>query len=123
MFQPGVIFTAATVILSLLLFVSCSKLIWWWFYWGFYKGKPAYPYASINQCRAAIFALHEEIRKHHQGLRGEELVAFYLEKNLPGSYSVFNDVTLYYRGRRVQIDHVVVGPTGVITIETKNITY
>lgn len=52
-----------------------------------------------------------------QGASGEELVAEKLS-HLPPSYRVFNDVTL--PGYGANLDHVVVGPTGVFVIETKS---
>jgi hypothetical protein len=50
-----------------------------------------------------------------KGARGEERVSGIL-RGLPDGYHVFND---YCVGRQ-HIDHVVVGPAGVFSIETKN---
>jgi len=52
-----------------------------------------------------------------KGLEGEKIVSHYLE-TLPQGYIVFNDVKL--PGSRGNIDHVVIGPTGILVIETKN---
>ena len=52
-----------------------------------------------------------------KGLEGEKLVSDYLN-TLPKNYFVFNDVNL--PGKRGNIDHVVIGPTGIFVIETKN---
>lgn len=52
-----------------------------------------------------------------KGLEGENLVADYLN-TLPKDYFVYNDVNL--PGKRGNIDHVVIGPTGIYVIETKN---
>ena len=49
------------------------------------------------------------------GARGEERVASVLA-DLPAVYHVFHD----FVGFGVPVDHVVVGPTGVFAIETKN---
>ncbi|MBP2045171.1 nuclease-related domain-containing protein [Methanobacterium aggregans] len=51
------------------------------------------------------------------GAYGEEIVSDYLQK-LPDSFYIFNDVNP--RGNWGNIDHVVVGPTGIFVIETKN---
>ena len=48
---------------------------------------------------------------------GEKITARYLNK-LPEEFLVFNDVNL--PERYGNIDHVVVGPTGIFVIETKN---
>ena len=64
------------------------------------------------------------------GARGEEAVIAELRK-LPDSYYVFNDMKfntdehwIYDNGERFnkscQIDHLVVGPTGIFLLETKN---
>ncbi|MCK9151543.1 nuclease-related domain-containing protein [Methanobacterium alcaliphilum] len=52
-----------------------------------------------------------------KGVRGERKVARYLN-TLPQRFFVFNDVTL--PNIKGNIDHIVVGPTGVFAIETKN---
>ncbi|KAF5062766.1 Nuclease-related domain protein [anaerobic digester metagenome] len=52
-----------------------------------------------------------------RGLKGENTVFKYLE-TLPKDYFIFNDVKLYEK--RGNIDHIVVGPTGIFVIETKN---
>ena len=50
-----------------------------------------------------------------QGARGEKSVGFLLSK-LPDAFSVINDIST----GSGNLDHVVVGPTGVFVIETKN---
>jgi len=54
-----------------------------------------------------------------KGLEGEKLVADYLN-TLPKDYYVYNDVKL--PGKGGNIDHIVIGPTGIYVIETKNYT-
>lgn len=54
-----------------------------------------------------------------KGTRGEMAVAAILEQ-LPAEYHVFNDIYVYSNGRSVQIDHVVISPYGIFSIETKN---
>ncbi len=110
------------VITSLGLFAACFEPLWFWVLWSRDITKPQYPTKQVNSCFNAIRKLKEEIRKHLQGFRGEQLVAYYLANNLPDRYNIINDVTLYLNGKGVQIDHVVVGPTGVFAVETKNIT-
>ena len=52
------------------------------------------------------------------GAAGESKVGKRLEK-LPGDYKVFHDRKI--PGSKANIDHIVVGPTGVFAIETKNV--
>ncbi len=60
---------------------------------------------------------HEDGKRWVKGLEGENIV---LEKlnTLPKNYFVFHDVEL--PGGYGNIDHIVVGPTGLFVIETKN---
>ncbi len=52
-----------------------------------------------------------ELRK---GANGEAAVAFILD-NLPDSFCVINDLST----KKSNIDHLVVGPTGVFALDTK----
>jgi len=53
----------------------------------------------------------------NKGIKGEYIVAEYLNQ-LPEDYFVFNDVK--FPGSYGNLDHIVVGPTGIYVIETKN---
>ena len=55
------------------------------------------------------------VESFFKGARGEELVAALLA-TLPGSYHVFHD----FAAGGYHVDHVVVGPTGVFSVETKS---
>lgn len=55
------------------------------------------------------------VESYFKGARGEERVAGILE-SLPGTWHVFHD---YVAGSH-HVDHVLVGPTGVYAVETKN---
>lgn len=59
-----------------------------------------------------------EARVWRRGAEGEKVIAEVLESELPDSYSIFNDVRL--PGRTSNIDHIVVGPSGVFVLNTKN---
>lgn len=75
----------------------------------------------------AVFRRHKSL---FYGAEGEERVARELS-NLPDSYTVINDYRLKFsqpiydrnnddRIYSIQIDHIVVGPTGLYLVETKN---
>lgn len=55
-----------------------------------------------------------------RGLEGEQRTERLLS-GLPDDYTVISDLTIHGGGKESQIDHVVVGPTGVFVIETKNL--
>lgn len=54
------------------------------------------------------------------GQPGEEKVSATLEEKLPGDFVVLNSPRISYHGATVDIDHVVIGPNGIFTIESKN---
>ncbi len=54
------------------------------------------------------------------GLKGEVEVARQLSDGLDNDYYVYNDITIRSGFRRAQLDHLVVGPCGVVVLETKN---
>ena len=60
---------------------------------------------------------HNEGSSWMKGDKGEKLVSLYLE-DLPRGYFTFNDVTI--PGGKGNFDHIVIGPTGIFLIETKN---
>ena len=53
------------------------------------------------------------------GYFGEKMVAALLDM-LPESFQILHDITVASHGKKSNIDHVVVGPTGIWVIETKN---
>ncbi|MDO8477093.1 MAG: nuclease-related domain-containing protein [Candidatus Rokubacteria bacterium] len=63
------------------------------------------------------FRQYARATRYRKGIRGEELVSSLLA-GLSDDFYLINDVTL--PGHRGNIDHVLVGPCGVVTIETKN---
>jgi hypothetical protein len=74
--------------------------------------------AGIFAAGILLFRKASEKRKiWKKGVRGERKVARYLN-TLPRGFFVFNDVTLPHT--KGNLDHIVVGPTGVFAIETKN---
>lgn len=70
--------------------------------------------ASAILCWVTFFKGLRHVERFYKGARGEERVAGIL-KNLPDAYHVFNDFLACGR----HVDHVVAGPAGVFSIETK----
>jgi len=60
---------------------------------------------------------HRHLRRVTRGIKGEALVRERLQ-SLSDDYFLLNDVVL--PGHAGNIDHVVIGPCGVVVIETKN---
>jgi len=74
--------------------------------------------AGIWITLSAIY-LWEPFYAWKNGLEGEALVVRNLSNKLGNEYAIFNDVLLK-DGKKGNIDHIVVGPTGIFVIETKS---
>jgi len=72
-------------------------------------------YWAIRRIRRAI----ETLSNHAIGLRGEQLVAEMLTPLIARGYQVFHDFPLFDHAKGANIDHIVIGPTGIFVIETK----
>jgi hypothetical protein len=57
-------------------------------------------------------------RMWHRGYEGERVVGELLEAGLSEKYHVFNDIR--FPGRAANIDHIVIGPSGIFVLDTKN---
>lgn len=62
-----------------------------------------------------VFRIRPELRRLKLGRDGERAVGQYLERLRSEGYEVFHDVL----GEGFNVDHVLIGPAGVFTIETK----
>lgn len=61
-----------------------------------------------------------QVRRRYLGYVGEKRVYRKLKKISKGRFAILNDVLLPLYNNYTQIDHVVIGPFGVVCIETKN---
>jgi hypothetical protein len=68
---------------------------------------------GISWCREP--EIRRWVRNHRQGLEGERIVGNILDTRLGSEFRVLHDVDKTWGN----VDHVVVGPTGVFAIETK----
>ncbi len=72
-------------------------------------------------CLSAIWMLKKLIKwqNYELGYLGERAVGESLESLLSEGYRVFHDVPASTGDRKFNLDHVVIGPTGLFLIETK----
>lgn len=105
----GVLF--ATYFLSLPLFILTFGLSSGLTMLLFISGWGCVIGGAINLNKAAIYK---------SGLVGEATSENVLS-NLPDDYYVFPSIEIEFEGKKSQIDHLVVGPTGVFIIESKNV--
>jgi len=87
-----------------------------------YFGSPPMPLLwAATAAIAIVWAVYRvsrtmpEIRALSQAQEGEKAVGQFLEKLRSDGYEVFHDL----QGQGFNVDHVVIGPAGVFTIETK----
>jgi hypothetical protein len=68
---------------------------------------------------ARVLRVHTEERAWRKGANGERVTGWWLGR-LPSGWFVFHDIPVGIHG--ANIDHLVIGPGGVFTINTKNLT-
>lgn len=74
--------------------------------------------APVKTFLARLLGVKTDERNWRVGADGEERVGRMLERKLPDGWYVLNAVPVGERGS--DIDHVVVGPAGVFTVNTKH---
>jgi hypothetical protein len=68
---------------------------------------------------ARLMGVHTDERAWRRGGAGERLTAWWLGR-LPDAWHLLNDIPIGERG--ANIDHLIVGPGGVFTVNAKNLT-
>jgi hypothetical protein len=101
-----------------LFFVVIAGLEWWRFYTNMKPNPVLFTGAAVLTASYAGFRFWRALPKL-QGLRqavhGERAVGQFLERLREQGFHVFHDVV----GKGFNVDHVLIGPPGVFTIETK----
>ena len=92
----------------------CGFTLAVWLFVSSEWGAPLFALALFATGVSVRFGLRH-VERFFKGARGEERVAGIL-RGLPARYHVFNDFVAH----GVHVDHVVVGPAGVFSVETKN---
>lgn len=105
--------------LLLAAFFFAMALLEWWRYYRADKPHPVlFSLAAVLVFAVGIwrfFRLRPKFRALRLGIEGEKVVGQYLERMRAKGYEVFHDIV----GPGFNVDHVLVGPAGVLTIETK----
>ena len=105
-------------LLLALMFCFFAAVEWWRY---FVQLPPQPVLFTVVASVAVIFAawrllrLRPRLKALRLGVEGEKAVGQYLERLRQSGYQVFHDVV----GTDFNIDHVLIGPAGVFTIETK----
>ena len=96
--------------------------------WGYHytPGKPNPWFFTLAAlvaswvCVRRVRAMLARKSKLKKGMLGEQILGKFLEEHLmPHNYQVIHDLVCRDGDKKFNIDHVVVGPTGVFSIETK----
>lgn len=67
-----------------------------------------------------VIKARKEIRAWQDGENGEIYIGQTLEEKMrPLGYDVFHDIQIEKPGRKMNLDHVLIGPNGVYLVETK----
>jgi hypothetical protein len=101
-----------------LVFILIAGLEWWRFYTDMKPNPLVFTEAAVLAIAYAGFRFWRalpKLRNLRQALEGERAVGQFLERLREQGFNVFHDVV----GKGFNVDHVLIGPQGVFTIETK----
>ena len=105
--------------LTLALFlIMMAGMEWWRVYTNMKPNPIIFSGAAVIGALYAIYRIKRAIpklRNLRQAMEGERAVGQFLERLRERGFQVFHDVV----GTGFNVDHVLVGPAGVFTIETK----
>jgi len=94
----------------------------WWYYFNPTARNPVI--STIMALIVAGYASYQMwrtwplLRQLKQGIEGEKAVGQFLERLREQGYQVFHDL----QGEDFNVDHVIIGPGGVFTVETKTLS-
>lgn len=105
------------IFLGFIVFSPFTAILGWLI--GWYGTK--FSVASVQ--RRKLSQLVREYQPINKGETGESKVIEILKQGLSENYILLNDIEVpSYNGKTTQIDHVLISPTEIICIETKNIS-
>lgn len=99
-------------------FIVLSALEWWRYY---FQKPPSPVLFTVFTVFLIVFAAwrvwktRPQARALRLGIEGEKAVGQFLERLRENGYQVFHDLI----GTGFNVDHVLIGPAGVFTVETK----
>jgi hypothetical protein len=105
-------------LLLALIFVLVAGLEWWRVYSDTKPNPVLFSGAAALAIAYAAFRIYlaiPKLRALRLGMEGEQVVGQFLERLRADGFHVFHDVL----GAGFNVDHVLIGPAGVFTIETK----
>lgn len=107
-----------TPLMLAMFFIILAAMEWW----RYFSKKPPSPLVfsvfavlMIGFAAWRVWKTRPQVHALKQGLEGEKVVGQFLERLRESGYQVFHDLI----GTGFNVDHVLIGPAGVFTIETK----
>ncbi len=104
--------------LAAVLLVVVAGLEWW----RYFVPQAPHPWmwtliamAGVAWSVWRVFKARPKLKALRQAIDGERTVGQFLERLRSDGYDIFHDVV----GQSFNVDHVVIGPAGVFTVETK----
>jgi len=107
-----------TPLLLVVFFTAFTALEWWRYFWKKPLNPVVFTVATVLVAGFAawrIWKTRPQVRALRQGIEGEKAVGQFLERLRESGYQVFHDLI----GTGFNVDHVLIGPAGVFTVETK----
>ena len=101
-----------------LFFVLFAAMEWWRYYLNQPPNPVIFTLVAVGLVAFAAWRFWKTRPQVHaikQGIEGEKAVGQFLERLRESGYHVFHDLI----GSGFNVDHVLIGPAGVFTIETK----
>ncbi|OWZ84757.1 nuclease-related domain-containing protein [Natranaerobius trueperi] len=77
--------------------------------------------ASLRKVEKNIDRLTKELIALEKGAYGEKLVTDTLKESLNDQFYLISNYTFQHNGTSYEIDHIVIGPTGIFFLEAKNL--
>ncbi|MDA8129037.1 MAG: nuclease-related domain-containing protein [Betaproteobacteria bacterium] len=103
----------------LALFFTLLAALEWWRYYMKLPLNPivftAFALLFVLFVAWRIWKIHPQLRALRLGAEGEKVVGQFLERLRENGFQVFHDLI----GAGFNVDHVLIGPAGVFTVETK----
>ncbi len=107
-----------TPVLMAVFMIVMAALEWARLYWDIQPSPVIFSIAASFMIGFAVWRIwqvYPQVQALKQGIEGEKAVGQFLERLREDGYQVFHDVV----GVGFNVDHVLIGPAGVFTIETK----
>lgn len=105
-------------LLLALMMVALAVMEWWRYLTSAKLAPAAFTLVALVAIALALrqfYKLRPRMRSLRQGIEGEKAVGQYLERLRTQGYEVFHDIA----APGFNLDHVLIGPAGIFSVETK----